>query len=52
MITSLKKDKSPGMDGLGNEFYQEFWEIIKDKFLKALGPGLVHPSVETKPMIG
>ena len=29
----LNKDKSPGLDGLPAEFYQEYWDIIKDLYI-------------------
>ena len=29
----LKKDRSPGLDGLPTEFYQEYWDLIKDLYL-------------------
>ena len=30
VITSLKKNKSPGVDGIPNEFYQAFNDVIAD----------------------
>ncbi|KAK3091503.1 hypothetical protein FSP39_020293 [Pinctada imbricata] len=33
-INQLKKNKSPGEDGIIAEFYQTYWEIIKPEFTK------------------
>ena len=35
-VTNLKTNKSPGLDGLTNEFYQCFWNDIKELFYEAL----------------
>lgn len=32
----MKKEKSPGLDGLPSEFYQCFWDVIGPFFYKAL----------------
>lgn len=33
-IHSMKKGKSPGIDGLSNEFYVHFWELIEKPLLE------------------
>ena len=35
-IMSLKKDKTPGLDGIPAEFYQKFWPSISDLFYQML----------------
>ena len=35
-VKTLKKEKSPGIDGLPSEFYQTFWEELRPFFYKAL----------------
>ena len=35
-VKTLKKEKSPGIDGLPSEFYQTFWEELGPYFYKAL----------------
>ena len=35
-VKTLKKEKSPGIDWLPNEFYQTFWEELGPYFYKAL----------------
>ena len=29
VVFNMKKNKSPGPDGLPAEFYQQFWEVVK-----------------------
>ena len=36
VITMLKKNKSPGEDGITSEFYQDYWCVIKDEFMQML----------------
>ena len=35
-IKSLNSNKSPGIDGLPNEFYLKFWDIIKKELCKVI----------------
>ncbi len=35
-VMEMAKDKSPGIDGLPVEFYQVFWELIKENFIQAM----------------
>ena len=35
-LISFENNKSPGNDGLTNEFYCTFWDDIKDTFMKSL----------------
>ena len=35
-LKSIPNDKAPGNDGLSKEFYETFWEDIKDIFINAL----------------
>ena len=35
-MISFENNKSPGNDGLTNEFYCTFWDDIKDTFMKSL----------------
>lgn len=35
-VNNMKKEKSPGLDGLPCEFYQGFWDVIGPFFYKAL----------------
>ena len=32
----MPNNKSPGTDGLSKEFYENFWEDIKDVFINSL----------------
>ena len=36
VLKKLKKNKSPGMDGLPVEFYLKFWSLLKSMFQKVL----------------
>ena len=36
VIKILKKDKSPGYDGLTNEFYIKYWHIIRKEFWQVM----------------
>ena len=36
-ISNLKKDKSPGSDGLTPEFYQVFWNQIEPLYMRMIG---------------
>ena len=36
VVLTLKKNKSPGNDGLTSEFYQAFWQELKPIFMKML----------------
>jgi exonuclease III len=40
IIKSNPKNKSPGTDGLTNEFYMEYWQLIKGYITKAINKGL------------
>ncbi|KAK2702893.1 hypothetical protein QYM36_018524 [Artemia franciscana] len=35
-IKTLKEGKTPGIDGLGYEFYKNFWKELRDLFVKVL----------------
>ena len=35
-INSLNSNKSPGIDGLPNEFYLKFWDVIKKELCKVI----------------
>ena len=35
-MISMKNNKSPGNDGLTKEFYETFWNDIKDVFIKSM----------------
>jgi len=39
-ITLSADNKSPGTDGIGNEFYKHFWPSIKDHLMKAIKTSL------------
>jgi hypothetical protein len=45
IICSMKQYKSPGLDGIINEFYQIYWDTIKEDLYEVL---LEHPSVENR----
>lgn len=45
-LFSMKKCKSPGLDGLSVEFYLYFWEYIKDPLF-----GMYNECIEQKEMI-
>ena len=32
-IKQMQNNKAPGIDGIPKEFYQQFWHLIKDKFM-------------------
>jgi hypothetical protein len=36
ILSSLKKSKSPGSDGITAELYVNFWETIKDEFMQVV----------------
>ena len=36
VVKNLKKNKAPGLDGLTNEFYQTFWDILEPVFINRL----------------
>ena len=42
VVMEFSKNKSPGSDGLGIEFYQYFWEDIKDVLVNSLNEGFEH----------
>ena len=35
-LNQMKRNKSPGMDGLTVEFYRKFWPLIKDDFVDVI----------------
>jgi len=35
-VTALKKNKSPGFDGIPSEFYIKYWNLIKNCFIKVV----------------
>ena len=35
-VKSLKKNKSPGCDGIPGEFYQKYWKLLKPNFIKVI----------------
>jgi hypothetical protein len=52
----MKQCKSPGLDGIINEFYQIYWDTIKEDLYEVLleivtsscAAFLSHPSVENR----
>jgi hypothetical protein len=44
-IKESPQNKSPGTDGLTNEFYKEYWPLIKDHLLKSLNTSLERGSL-------
>ena len=38
----MKKNKSPGYDGLTNEVYQTFWNNIKDMMIDSFNEAFEH----------
>ena len=55
VIKNLKRNKAPGLDGLTNEFYQAFWDLLEPHFIKMLQesfrigilPGTVRKAIMT-----
>ena len=49
-VFQLQKNKSPGLDGLPAEFYQEYWSLIKDlyiAFIRAIRTRLIPKTKNT-----
>ena len=49
-VHQLKKDKSPGLDGIPAEFYQEYWDLIKHlylPFIRAIKTSLIPKTKNT-----
>ena len=44
-LKQMKKNKSPGIDGLTVEFYLTFWDILKNYFCKVLKECIRHKSL-------
>jgi hypothetical protein len=42
VVKKLKKNKSPGIDGLTNEFYQTFWEVMGSYLLKVFNEAFIN----------
>ena len=38
-VFSMKKNKSPGSDGISVEFYQQFWDFIGEEIVNSLNEG-------------
>jgi hypothetical protein len=47
IIKENPQNKSPGTDGLTNEFYAEYWPLIKDHLLKSINMGLLKGKLNT-----
>ena len=47
-LTTMQGGKSPGNDGLGKEFYMQYWDIVGDamfdSFMEAKTEGILSPS--------
>ena len=51
-IKGMKKNKSPGLDGLTVEFYEHFWNILGDAVLDALNEGYIEGEMSESQKIG
>ena len=55
VVSKLKTNKSPGLDGLTGEFYQRFWDkletlymnMLQESFIKGILPSSIRKSVIT-----
>jgi len=47
ILTTFKKNKSPGNDGLTYEFYIQFWDAIKDVFVSCLNYAFIKGELST-----
>ena len=52
VISKLKNNKSPGWDGLSNEFYKTFWPKIRDLLFKALEESITASCLSPSQRIG
>ncbi len=41
-VSKLKKNKSPGLDGITPEFYQKFWNKLKPYFIDMIHESFIH----------
>ena len=44
-MKKIKKNKSPGLDGLTAEFYVEFWHELKGKLLEVYNEAYINRSI-------
>ena len=52
VIKSLKSNKSPGWDGLTAEFYQHFWDDIKQTLYQSYLESINHNSLSSSQRLG